>query len=160
MKLLNALRYIFVVCHNFTVYWKKYRFNFSRLSHAEQCSISINLQSPLLHFSASLSLLPPVADCDTDVMFSRCATLTMDNASRAPRFQQQSNGTQCARVYACARITRAHGRPGTRDSALTEYRTHTERASPLPLCGTLKEHNVHSPKPTMGPPQLVNIKVV
>lgn len=60
----------------------------------------------------------------------------------------------------CVHIECAHEGPGTRDSALTEYRTHTERASPLPLCGTLKEHNVHSPKPTMGPPQLVNIKVV
>lgn len=72
MKLLNALPYIFVVFVVILrkVSWKKNIDVISLdLADAEQCSISINLQSPLLHFSARLSFLPPVADSDTDVMF-------------------------------------------------------------------------------------------
>lgn len=38
--------------------------------------------------------------------------------------------------------------------------TRTPNVRAVALCGTLKEHNVHSPVPTIGPPQLVNIKVV
>lgn len=59
-----------------------------------------------------------------------------------------------AHMCACA-----HG-PGRAEIAcwLNTARTPSVRA--VALCGTLKEHNVHSPEPTMGPPQLVNIKVV
>jgi len=78
----------------------------------------------------------------------------MDNAPRAAPRAFSSNLTALS-ARARARV------PGPEIARPLEYRTHTERArAAVALCGTLKEHNVHSPAPTMGPPQLVNIKVV
>jgi len=93
--------------------------------------------------------------------------LTMDNAPRAaPRAFSSNLTALSARAYAHSYVhartgARARGAPGPEIARPLEYRTHTERArAAVALCGTLKEHNVHSPAPTMGPPQLVNIKVV